>query len=129
MFSFQFLPIFSFKTFRIRFSFFRCKYFKKKYERIDKEIEYLTETVISPTDRAVNVLEKYSSTPIKTGIKASELLKRPELNYNALMEMSDKIQDLPTDIKEEVSILIKYEGYIKRQISQVNQFKKLENTK
>ena len=107
----------------------RYNNFKKKYERIDKEIKKLEETVIAPTDRAVNTLEKYSSTPIRTGLKAAELLKRPELDYNALMEMSEKIEDLPADIKEEVTILIKYEGYIKRQISQVNQFKKLENTK
>jgi len=107
----------------------RYSKFKEKYDRIEKEIEKLSETVISPTDRAVNTLEKYGSTPIRTGLKATELLKRPELSYDALMEMSDKISDLPYDIKEEVTILIKYEGYIKRQIAQVNQFKKLENTK
>lgn len=107
----------------------RYNKFKEKYAKIDEEIKRLGEIVIAPTDRAVNTLEKYSSTPIKTGLKASELLKRPELDYNALMEMSDKINELPRDIKEEVTILIKYEGYIKRQISQVNQFKKLESTR
>ena len=107
----------------------RYNSFKEKYKRIDEEINKLSEIVIPPSDSVVNVLEKYGSTPIKTGLKASELLKRPELDYNILMEMSDKIEDLPRDIKEEVTILIKYEGYIKRQAAQVNRFKKLEDVK
>lgn len=107
----------------------RYNNFKKKYERIQSEIEKLGSIVIPPSDSVLNVLEKYSSTPIKTGVKASELLKRPELDYDILMEMSDKIEELPRDIKEEVTILIKYEGYIKRQVAQAEKFKKLENVK
>ena len=56
-------------------------------------------------------------------------MKRPELDYDILMEMSDKIEELPRDIKEEVTILIKYEGYIKRQVAQAEKFKRLENVK
>lgn len=104
----------------------RYKAFLEKYEEIEKEIEYLNEVNIGPNDRVLSVLLKYESTPLKSGIKASELLKRPELTYESLMEMSDKIHDLKKEIKEEVTILIKYEGYIKRQIAQVEQFKKLE---
>lgn len=104
----------------------RYKAFKEKYEKIEKEIEYLNETNIAPNDKVLSVLLKYGSTPLKSGIKASELLKRPELTYESLTEMSDKIHDLEKEIKEEVTILIKYEGYIKRQIAQVEQFKKLE---
>ena len=107
----------------------RYNNFKKKYERIQSEIEKLGSIIIPPSDSVLNVLEKYSSTPIKTGVKASELLKRPELDYDILMEMSDKIEELPRDIKEEVTILIKYEGYIKRQVAQAEKFKRLENVK
>ena len=57
------------------------------------------------------------------------LIRRPELDYDKLMEMSDEILPLEKEIKEEVTILIKYDGYIKRQIAQVNQFKKLEEKK
>lgn len=107
----------------------RYNNFKKKYERIQSEIEKLGSIIIPPSDSILNVLEKHSSTPIKTGVKASELLKRPELDYDILMEMSDKIEELPRDIKEEVTILIKYEGYIKRQVAQAEKFKRLENVK
>ena len=107
----------------------RYNNFKKKYERIQSEIEKLGSIIIPPSDSVLNVLEKHSSTPIKTGVKASELLKRPELDYDILMEMSDKIEELPRDIKEEVTILIKYEGYIKRQVAQAEKFKRLENVK
>ena len=107
----------------------RYNNFKKKYERIQSEIEKLGSIIIPPSDNVLNVLEKHSSTPIKTGVKASELLKRPELDYDILMEMSDKIEELPRDIKEEVTILIKYEGYIKRQVAQAEKFKRLENVK
>ena len=107
----------------------RYNNFKKKYERIQSEIEKLGSIIIPPSDSVLNVLEKHSSTPIKTGVKASELLKRPELDYDILMEMSDKIKELPRDIKEEVTILIKYEGYIKRQVAQAEKFKRLENVK
>ncbi len=104
----------------------RYKNFKEKYEKIEKEVDYLNEINIGPNDKVLSVLLKYESTPLKSGIKASELLKRPELTYDSLMEMSDKIHDLEKEIKEEVTILIKYDGYIKRQIAQVEQFKKLE---
>lgn len=107
----------------------RYNNFKKKYERIQSEIEKLGSIIIPPSDSVLNVLEKHSSAPIKTGVKASELLKRPELDYDILMEMSDKIEELPRDIKEEVTILIKYEGYIKRQVAQAEKFKRLENVK
>ena len=107
----------------------RYNNFKKKYERIQSEIEKLGSIIIPPSDSVLNVLENHSSTPIKTGVKASELLKRPELDYDILMEMSDKIEELPRDIKEEVTILIKYEGYIKRQVAQAEKFKRLENVK
>ena len=107
----------------------RYNNFKKKYERIQSEIEKLGSIIIPPSDSVLNVLEKHSSTPIKTGVKASELLKRPELDYDILMEMSNKIEELPRDIKEEVTILIKYEGYIKRQVAQAEKFKRLENVK
>ena len=107
----------------------RYEAFLEKYKKIDAEVEKLENMYLGPTERVLSVLMKYDSTPIKSGIKVSELLKRPELDYDKLMEMSDEILPLEKEIKEEVTILIKYDGYIKRQIAQVNQFKKLEEKK
>lgn len=97
----------------------------KKLEMIEKEIERINKTVISPL--AVNpLLERYNSATVKTGIKLSELLKRPELDYEKLAEVDTQREDLPYEVWEEAEIKIKYDGYIKRQISQAEQAHKME---
>lgn len=103
--------------------------YKKVIEKIDlsnKEIERIKNTNISPSDKVNDFLQKNNSSPITTGIKLSELLKRPELNYDKLAEIDESRPVLTESVKEQVEIQIKYEGYIKRQMQQVEQFKKLE---
>ena len=71
-------------------------------------------------------LEKYGSTPLKSGVTLAELVKRPELDYEKLWELDERRPELSPEVREQVNIEIKYEGYIKRQYQQVEQYKKLE---
>ena len=100
--------------------------FLKKQELIEKEIKRIRSVTVPP--RLANpVLELYGSTPIKTGIKLAELIKRPELDYEKLAPADPDRPELPYAVAEEAEIKLKYEGYIKRQIQQAEQFEKLEN--
>ena len=101
----------------------------KKMDDIQSEIKRLEKTVIGVSDRVQMFLEKYGSTLLKSGITLAELVKRPELNYDKLAELDEGRPELPDDVREQVNIEIKYEGYIKRQMQQVAQFKKLEDKK
>ena len=101
----------------------------KKMDDIQSEIKRLEKTVIGVSDRVQMVLENYGSTLLKSGITLAELVKRPELNYDKLAELDEGRPELPDDVREQVNIEIKYEGYIKRQMQQVAQFKKLEDKK
>ncbi|WAM33858.1 tRNA uridine-5-carboxymethylaminomethyl(34) synthesis enzyme MnmG [Caldicellulosiruptor morganii] len=107
----------------------RYQKFLQKKKMIEDEIERLKKTVIAPSEKVNRLLTEYRSSPISTGVKLSELLKRPELSYEALREIDPQRPDLPRSVKEEVEIEIKYEGYIKKQLQQIEQFKKLENKK
>jgi tRNA uridine 5-carboxymethylaminomethyl modification enzyme len=100
----------------------------EKYKAIDKEIKRLKKTVIKPGN-ANERLSALISQEIKTGIHASELLKRPELRYDDILNMAGLDNGLSKDIKEQVEILLKYEGYIKKQLEQVEKFKKMEEKK
>ncbi|HPT76082.1 MAG TPA: tRNA uridine-5-carboxymethylaminomethyl(34) synthesis enzyme MnmG [Defluviitaleaceae bacterium] len=106
---------------------------KERYEKllekkrlIDEEINRLKKTVIGVNQKVQDFLKAHNSTPIKSGITLSELIKRPELDYYKIREIDKDYVDLPEDVQEQVNIQIKYEGYIKRQMQQVEQFKKLE---
>ena len=101
----------------------------RKMDDIQSEIKRLEKTVIGVSDRVQIFLEKYGSTLLKSGITLAELVKRPELNYDKLAELDEGRPELPDDVREQVNIEIKYEGYIKRQMQQVAQFKKLEDKK
>jgi tRNA uridine 5-carboxymethylaminomethyl modification enzyme len=107
----------------------RYNKFKEKWDKINKEIERIEKKVIPPSEKVNSFLERMNSTPIKSGAKLSDLLRRPELNYESLSEIDEREEDLSFAVKEQVEISIKYEGYIKRQLMQVEQFKKLENRK
>jgi len=107
----------------------RYKKFLDKKAQIEAEIERLKNTIVSPSEKVNRFLESRNSTPIKSGVKLADLLKRPELSYDDLGEIDENRPELSFQVKEQVSIAIKYEGYIKRQIQQVEQFKKLENKK
>lgn len=105
------------------------KHLLKKMDDIQSEIKRLEKTVIGVSDRVQMFLENYGSTLLKSGITLAELVKRPELNYDKLAELDEGRPELPDDVREQVNIEIKYEGYIKRQMQQVAQFKKLEDKK
>ncbi len=103
--------------------------FLKKKENIEKEIQRLKSTVVKPTKEVNEFLEKYNTTPLSTGSKLSEILKRTEISYKALGEIDNERPILDVAEKEEVEIQVKYEGYIKMEEEQVNKFKKMENKK
>lgn len=105
----------------------RYKRFKEKKENIEREIERLKKTTISMNEKIKNYLIRRNSTEIKGGISLYELLKRPEITYESLREIDENIPELDRETAEQVEIQIKYEGYIKKQLQQANQFRKLEN--
>lgn len=98
----------------------------KKIDEIQKEISRLEKLTIGGTLRVQEVLEQYGSTLLKSGTTMAELVRRPELDYEKLACLDEGRPELPRDVREQVNIEIKYEGYIKRQLQQVAQFKKLE---
>ena len=101
----------------------------EKKAQIDAEIERLEKATIGGTPKVQELLAKYESTPLKSGTTLAEMIKRPELDYEKLAEVDEKRPELAFDVQEQVNIEIKYEGYIKRQMQQVAQFKKLEGRK
>ena len=101
----------------------------EKKAQIDAEIEHLEKATIGGTPKVQELLAKYESTPLKSGTTLAELIKRPELDYEKLAEVDENRPELAFDVQEQVNIEIKYEGYIKRQMQQVAQFKKLEGRK
>ena len=100
-----------------------------KETQINAEIERLEKATIGGTPKVQELLARYESTPLKSGTTLAELIKRPELDYEKLAEVDENRPELAFDVQEQVNIAIKYEGYIKRQMQQVAQFKKLEGKK
>ncbi len=100
-----------------------------KRRQIEEEIRRLGKVNIGAGDLVQNFLEEHNSTLLKSGITLAELVKRPELNYGVLACLDPDRPELSEDVQEQVNIEIKYEGYIKRQMQQVAQFKKLEGRK
>ena len=106
----------------------RYNAFLEKKRLIEKEIERCEKKNISPSE-ANPVLERFSSTPITTGFKLGELIRRPELNYFVLKDADSDRPPLPYAVCEEVNIAVKYDGYIRMQKEQVEAFRKLEKRK
>ena len=100
-----------------------------KKRKINEEIKRLQTATIGTTPQVQAFLEQHNSTLLKSGMTLEELLKRPEICYNDLKEIDTKQPELPEAVTQQVEISIKYEGYIKRQLQQVEQFKKLEKKK
>ena len=100
--------------------------FLDKKQKIEQEIERIRTTNIKPTEKVNKFLEKNSSSLLSNGTKLIDLLKRSELSYEKLKEIDENRPELPDEVKKEVEIQIKYEGYIKLQEEQVEKFKKLE---
>ena len=104
----------------------RYEKFKEKKANIEKEVERLRKKTIKPTEKVNKFLEENNSSKIEVGVKLAELLKRTELNYIKLAEIDEDRPILTKQEMEQVEIQIKYEGYIKLQEKQVEEFKKLE---
>lgn len=106
--------------------------FVEKWRKIEAEVERLENTYVSPSEAVQGYLDSHGSTPLKSGASLSELLRRPEITYFSLEEIDNDRPDYLCSltrynpIAEQVEISIKYEGYIKRQLIQVEQFRKLE---
>lgn len=107
----------------------RYQKYLQKQDAIACEKQRLERIILPPSEKVLAFLEKIGSTPIKSGIRASELLKRPEVTYKGMQEIDEERPKLDAAVTEQVEISIKYEGYIKRQQTQAEQFKKLENKK
>lgn len=107
----------------------RYEKFLDKKVAINAEVDRLRKTSIKPNDEVNSLLESLGSSPINTGVKLSDLIKRSELTYEDLKPIDKDRKDLPDSVKEEAEIEIKYEGYIKLQLEQIDEFKKLENKK
>ena len=102
---------------------------KVKEQRIQEEIERVENTYVGTSSNVNELLAEYGSTLLSGGSSLAELIRRPELNYKMLAEVDPKRPKLPEDVQEQVNINIKYDGYIKRQMKQVEQFKKMEEKK
>ena len=107
----------------------RYKKLLDKEKMIDAEVERMKKTTVGARAEVQELLARYESTALQSGTTLAELLKRPELSYEIIGEIDKDRQELPEDVKEQVNIELKYEGYIKRQLRQVEQYKKLENKK
>ncbi len=109
----------------------RAEYEKllNKEKCIEEEIERLNNTNIGANPKVQEFLSDHGSAILKTGATLAELIRRPELNYFMLTKIDENRPDLSEDVQEQVNINIKYEGYIRRQMQQVAQFKKMEGKK
>lgn len=107
----------------------RYKRYIEKKSAVEQEIRRLENKRVTFSDNVKAYFEKYNSTEIKSGISLFDLLRRPEISYHTLKEIDDSMPELERELAEEVEIKIKYEGYIKKQLKQAEQFKKLENKK
>ena len=107
----------------------RYEQFQKKQEMVKEEIERVKNKTVGANQTVNSLLESHNSTPLQSGATLEELIKRPEMKYEYLAPIDPDRKDLPKDVVEQVNIQLKYDGYIKRQLKQVEQFKKLEKKK
>ena len=107
----------------------RYQHLKEKERQIEEEIQRLKKTYIGAGEKVQEVLIKHGSTTLKTSATLAELVCRPELDYESISEIDPQRPDLSPEVREQVNIQVKYEGYLTRQIRQVEQFRKMENRK
>ncbi|MGI6537451.1 MAG: tRNA uridine-5-carboxymethylaminomethyl(34) synthesis enzyme MnmG [Caldicoprobacterales bacterium] len=105
----------------------RYRRFMAKKEGIEKEEKRLKETIVPPSRENNEYLSSLGSTPIQSGISLYDLLKRPEIKYKDIIKLGNLSEEAGPAVQEQVEIQVKYEGYINKQIRQVEQFKKAEN--
>lgn len=104
-------------------------YIQWKKEKIEEETQRMEHVHVGAVKEVQELLEQYGSTPLKNGISLGDLIRRPELSYDIVAPLDKKRPELPYDVREQININIKYDGYIRRQLKQVEGFKKLENKK
>lgn len=104
----------------------RYDWILEKERLVEEEIARVEKVNIGANKKVQALLEEYESTPLNTGTSLAELIRRPKLNYEVLAPIDEDRPELPDEVAEQVNINIKYDGYIKRQIKQVENFKKLE---
>ena len=104
----------------------RYQRFLQKKKQIRDEIDRVEHTNIGANEKTQQFLTKNGSSPLSTSASLAELVRRPELDYEMLKEIDIGRPELPKDVRDEVNIEIKYDGYIRRQEKQVAQFKKIE---
>lgn len=107
----------------------RYEHLLEKERQIEAEVKRLEAANVGSSEKVNEILRRYSSTELKSGSTLAELLKRPEMKYEYLSEIDPERPELSVEVTEQVEINLKYDGYIKRQLKQVEQFKKLENKK
>lgn len=105
------------------------QYILWKEQAIEKEVSRLEKEIVGANETVQEFLKLHNSTLLKSGTTLAELVKRPELSYEVLKELDKDRPELPEDVEKQVDINLKYAGYIKRQMQQVTQFKKLEKKK
>ncbi len=103
--------------------------FLEKKENIEKEIKRVGKINFGPTEEVNSFLTSLNSSPLSTGVNMSDIIKRPEITYDMLEKIDKDRPELSEEVREQVNIQIKYEGYISRQMKQVEAFKKLESKK
>lgn len=104
-------------------------YIQWKKEKIEEETQRMEHVHVGAVKEVQELLENYGSTPLKNGISLGDLIRRPELSYDIVAPLDKKRPEFPDDVREQININIKYDGYIRRQLKQVEGFKKLENKK
>ena len=104
----------------------RYAHFNEKRAQIEAEIKRVKKINLAPTEAVNALLVSLNSSPLETGIKMADVIKRPEMDYDALAPIDAERPELSEEVREQVNIQIKYEGYIERQLKQVEQFRKLE---
>ena len=107
----------------------RYQHLLEKERQIEEEAARLESVFVGCTENVQETLRRYNSTELKSGTSLAELLKRPEIKYESLAEIDSERPELSKEVTDQVEINLKYDGYIKRQLKQVDQFKKLENKK
>lgn len=107
----------------------RYQHLLEKERLINEEVARLETVFVGCTENVQKTLKRYNSTELKSGTSLAELLKRPEIKYEYLAEIDPERPELSKEVTDQVEINLKYDGYIKRQLKQVEQFKKLENKK
>lgn len=102
---------------------------EEKYAAVDRELARLERTHIAPTEALAALMTDLGTTPVKSGVSLADLIRRPQVSYADLAPFDPDRPDLPRTVVEEVGISLKYEGYIKRQLKQVEEFTRMESRK